>query len=175
MSRQVKADEVLGELEITAFATNFRANQRLRSSSFLCEVGRCAIPFDQTQCLMESGAADACFEVQIMLQCHGSLFMSTYDQYLLRAQRFQLCLEPGDSGVLHHPLRLELVELGVQLLRRSLIQRWVVEWIQATVTYRESSHTSAGVPVQNAAGAIPVKHLLNFAVCIRRGIDTRRQ
>ena len=85
MSRQVEADEVLGELEITALAADFRANQRLRSAGLLCKVGRCAIPFDQTQCLMESGAPHPCFKVQIMLQRHGGLFMSTYDQYLLRA------------------------------------------------------------------------------------------
>ena len=63
----------------------------------------------------------------------------------------------------------------MQLLHRLLIQRWVVEWVQVTVPCRESSHTFSGVPVQNAAGAITIKHLLNFAVRIRRGIDTRRQ
>ena len=38
MSRQVEADEVLGELEITALAADFRANQRLCSAGFLCKV-----------------------------------------------------------------------------------------------------------------------------------------
>ena len=86
MSRQVEADKVLGELEITALAPNLRANQRLCAAGFLCEVGRCAIPFDETQRFMEGGAADASFEVKIVLQRHGSFFVSTDDQSLLRSQ-----------------------------------------------------------------------------------------
>jgi hypothetical protein len=66
--RQIKTNQMLGELKIPALTTDFRAYQCLRAANFFCEVGGSSIPLYEAQGFVEGRAAYPGFEVQMMFQ-----------------------------------------------------------------------------------------------------------
>ena len=79
---QVKQYQVAAELEVTAFAANFRAHQNACSVFLAGKVRRRTIAFQQTHVAMEHAAAHANFETQVLLQGHRQRVMCADQQRL---------------------------------------------------------------------------------------------
>src|SRR5690554_1087828 len=62
---QIKKDKVMGKLEVTAFTTNFRADQRLRPLLFISKIRRSTVALNKAQVFMESRTANARAQLKV--------------------------------------------------------------------------------------------------------------
>ena len=79
---QVKANQVMGELEITPLTADFRTYQSLGATHFVGKVGRCTVTLNKCQPFMEGGTSYARAQMKIMFQGQCGLGMGGDNQNL---------------------------------------------------------------------------------------------
>jgi hypothetical protein len=77
---QIKQYQMAAELEVSAFAADFRAHQNTGGVFLAGKICRRTIAFQQTHMAMENATAHANFETQMLLQCDRQRVMCTYQQ-----------------------------------------------------------------------------------------------
>ncbi len=86
IGRQVEQHQMMGKLEVTTFAANLGADQRLGALLTVGEIGRGTVPLHQTQVFVERRTADTGPQLQVVLQRHGCFGVGTDHHHFRRAQ-----------------------------------------------------------------------------------------
>ena len=97
MSRQIEQHQMVAELEVAAFAADFRADQHLRAELLVGEVGRGAVAFEDAHAFVEYRGRDAGAHAQRVLQIQRGLGVGADDQHLVLLQHLQGVDQPLDA------------------------------------------------------------------------------
>ena len=83
VERQIEHHQVAGELEVTPFRTDFRAQQNLCAAVFFTEPGRGAVALDDGHPLVEHGGSNTFTLAQNLLQLQrGGRFGADHQHFL---------------------------------------------------------------------------------------------
>ena len=82
VGRQVEQHQVMGELEVAAFAADFRADQYLGAELFVGEVGGGAVALKDVHAFVEHRGRDAGAHAQGVFQVEGGFGVGTDHQHL---------------------------------------------------------------------------------------------
>ncbi len=178
IERQIKHHQMAGELEVTPFGADFRAQHHLGAAIFFAKPGRSAVTFNDRHPFMEHGGADTFALAQNLLQLKRSGGFRTDDQNFLRAVAGQVAHQPFHARVKVPPgagvafeflinlLRVEHVARAVfRALTRAhntgdfngrLVLGWQRQFDGMQLAFREAFHTVTGISEQHAAGAVAV-------------------
>jgi len=189
VGRQVEQHQVVGELEVAAFAADFRTDQHLGAEFFIGEVGGGAVTFEDVHAFVEHRGRDAGAHAQGVFQVHRGFGVGADHQDLGALEHFQLVDQPFNPWVEAPPaivflnvrLRLEAdfrVQLGVFAQRQFEVFVRVRQRVGVQLALREALHRGAGVAEQYAAGAVAVEQLAHqaragFGVAIVDGGEQR--
>lgn len=96
---QVKHYHVAGELEVTSFRTDFRAQQYLRAGVFFGKPGGSAVTFDNRHTFVEYRGANTFTFAQYLLQLQRSGSFGADHQHFLRAMAGQVAHQPLNARI----------------------------------------------------------------------------
>lgn len=102
VGRQVEQHQMVGELEVAAFAADFRADQHLGAELFVGEVGGGAVALKNAHAFVEHRGGDARTQAQGVFQVEGRLGVGTDDQDLELLEHLQGIDQPLDARVEAH-------------------------------------------------------------------------
>ncbi|MDT4791933.1 hypothetical protein FQZ97_243870 [compost metagenome] len=179
MRRQVEQHQMVGELEVAAFAADFRADQHLRAEFLVGEVGRGAVALEDAHAFVEHRGRDAGAQAQGVFQVEGGFRVGADHQHLVLLEHLQGVDQPLDARVEAPPagvlvafldLLLEAhfrIQVGVLADRQLHVFHRVRQRIAVQLALGEALHGGAGVAEQHAAGAVAVEQ---FADQARAGV-----
>ena len=85
IERQIKHHQIAGEMEVTPFGADFRAQHHLGAAIFFAKPGRSAVTFNDRHPFMEHGGADTFALAQNLLQLKRSGGFRTDDHNFLQS------------------------------------------------------------------------------------------
>ncbi len=162
---------MVAELEVAAFAADFRADQHLRAELLVGEVGRGAVTFEDAHAFVEYRGRDAGAHAQRVLQIQRGLGVGADDQHLVPLQHLQGVDQPLDTRVELPPaillvgrflLTLEgdfRIQLGVLAQRQLHVFGGAGQRVGVQLALGKALHGGARIAEQQAAGAVTVEQL----------------
>ncbi len=184
---QVEHHQVVGELEVAAFAADLRADKHLRTELFVGEVGGGAIAFEDVHAFMEHRRRNAGAHAQGVFKVHGGFGVSADHQYLGALEHLQRVDQPVDAWVetppalvvSHIALGLEgnfRVQLGVLASRQVAVLLRCGQRVRVQLALREALDRRTGVTEQDATGAVAVQQFADQACAgLAVAVADRRQ
>ena len=175
VGRQVEQHQMVGELEVAAFAADFRADQHLGAELFVGEVGGGAVALENAHAFVEHRGGDARTQAQGVFQVEGRLGVGTDDQDLELLEHLQGIDQPLDARVeappavvvvAVFPLLLEIhfrIQVRVFAGRQFLVLARHRQRIGVQFALGEALHGGTGVAEQHAAGAVAVEQFADQA------------
>ena len=178
VERQIEHHQVAGELEVTAFRTDFRTQHNLSAAVLFGKPRRSAVAFNDGHAFVEHGGANAFALAQDLFQLQRGGRLGADHQHLLGAVRGQVAHQPLYARIEVPPgagiafkflvdlFRVEHVA-GALFLRFArahdagnfncrLILRRQRQLNGMQFAFREPFHTVTGVTEQDATGAVAI-------------------
>ena len=178
VKRQIEHHQVAGELEVTAFRADFRAQQNLCAAVLFSEPRRGAVALDDGHAFVEHGGANAFTLAQNLLQLQRGGRFGADHQHFLGAVRGQVAHQPLHARIEVPPGAGIAFKFLVDLFRikhvagalflgfarthnagdfnRRLILRRQRQLNRMQLAFREAFDAVTGVTEQHAAGAVAV-------------------
>ena len=167
VGRQIEQYQMVGELEVTTFATDFRADKHLSPELFIREVGGCAVALQNVHAFVEDRGRNTGTHAQGVFQIHCCFGVGADHQYFGALEHFEGVGQPLNPRVKAPPaffvtcvwlcLKADFgVQLGVFTQRQLQILVWAWQWVSMQFALREALDGGAGVTEQDAACAVTV-------------------
>ena len=116
--RQVKHDQVVSKLEITALTADFRADHDLCAKFFIGEERSGAVAFDDAHALMENGCRYAAAHAQSVFQIQCGFGVCADHQHLAAFKYLEGVDKPLDTGIFQPPHGFSGIKISLQGLLR---------------------------------------------------------
>lgn len=152
MRRQVEHHQMVGKLEVAAFAADLGADQHLRAELFVGEVGGGAVAFEDAHAFMEHRGRDAGAHAQGVFQVHRGFGMGADHQHLGALEHLQGVDQPVDARV-ETPPALVIGHLALGLEGDFRVQLGMFAGWQVAVLLRRGQWVKSAAGAQGSPGS----------------------